>query len=141
GQSRAQDILSEIENPDLPMEQRIAKLQQTEVLLDSGGNGESGSGTIPFSRVNPEEKRGFDSPQAMMNFLMDMEARRGQQGKEAKAVLNELFLRKEKAMKETGKSFTVKIPTDEELAEGKGLKDILHEKWKRRQQRKEEVEE
>ena len=97
------------------------------------GKGSSGkpTGTIPLASQNAGEDEGYDSMGEMITDIVRMSKERGLRGIEAKKVLRDLWMRKmPQAIEE--RKVVLKIPTDEQLAEGKGMKELINEEHRRK---------
>jgi hypothetical protein len=105
-------------------------------LAKQGESGKSGQGNVPLSGQYGSESEGYDSVEAMIKDLRYASLGSGAdkpKAREAQIVLDTMF-RKHFPKTREGK-IEITIPSDADLEQGKGLKDLLNEQWRAKHRR------
>jgi|GEM_PF-6114210 len=118
------------EDVDTPEKLRGFELAKTEKSTPSG--------TVSLASQNARENEGFDSYEEMIEHLISIESKKGLPSREAKKILNEFWKRSQKAIGDAKRPIEVVVPSNEQLASGKGLKQIINERYRKRHEIEEE---
>jgi hypothetical protein len=103
-------------------------------ILAKQGSGKPPSGTAPLNQGQQGEKTGYSDYGSMIRDLKSMASDSNNRARqiEAQRILDNLLLSKMRTAMKADKPIEVTIPSDSELQEGLGLKDVLNREWKRK---------
>lgn len=136
-EDRRKELLEKINDEEKPMNERIRAMQGIELGLDVIQNVKpktkaptsKPSGVVSLaSQGAGSEGEGFSDYESMVrHVILKAKSPHKPTSREAKKIMDTLLEEKLTQALKSGKKFSVKIPSDKQLSEGKGLVDVLNE--------------